>query len=244
MATFVLVHGAWLGGWCWKKPTPLLRADGHQIFAPTLTGLGERAHLAHPLVGLETHVHDIVNLLVVEDLREVVLVGHSNGGTLITGVADRVPDRLAQLIFLDAFVPEDGQATIDLITYPRHVWEDRVRTEGYGWLIPSLAPMSWDDFARNVWRITDEVDRCWLVDRMRPTPFKVFTDPVRRTNPAAEQIPRAYIRCSQHSSPRFDQFAEMAERTSGWRCHRLDSAHCPMVTAPREFARMLGTVAS
>lgn len=108
MTTFVLVHGAWLGGWAWKHVTPRLRMAGHEVFAPTLTGLGERVHLAHPGVGLETHIQDVVNVLVFEDLQQVTLVGHSYGGIVITSVADRTPERLAQLVYLDAFVPEDG----------------------------------------------------------------------------------------------------------------------------------------
>jgi pimeloyl-ACP methyl ester carboxylesterase len=160
------------------------------MFTPTLTGLGERSHLAHPLIGLETHIRDIMNVLTYEDLSGVILVGHSNGGTLITGVADRVPERLAHLVYLDAFVPEDGQATIELVTFPREAWDARVRTEGYGWLIPSLRPLPWDDIVRDVWEVTDEADRRWMVERLGPTPYKTFTDPVRRTNPPAEALPR------------------------------------------------------
>jgi pimeloyl-ACP methyl ester carboxylesterase len=238
-APFVLVHAAWHGGWCWKKVAPLLRARGHDVYTPTLTGLGERAHLAHPLVGLDTHVEDIVSVLEYEDLRGVVLVGHSNGGTLVTGIADRVPERLAHVVYLDAFVPEDGQATIDLITFPREAWEKRVRTEGYGWLIPGLQPVPWDQFARDVWKITGDADRQWLVSRLRPTPFKTFTDPVRRRNPAAAKLARTYIRCRQHPSPRFDGFADMAKKTPGWRLREMDAAHEPFVTAPRELTDLL-----
>jgi pimeloyl-ACP methyl ester carboxylesterase len=243
MSTFLLVHGAWLGAWNWTRVTPLLRDAGHRVFTPTLTGLGERSHLAHPLIGLDTHVQDVVNVLTFEDLNEVVLLGHSNGGTLITAVADRMPERLAHLVYLDAFVPEDGRSTADLITYPRQVWAERVRTEGFGWLIPSLQAVPWDDFVRDVWRVTDDVERCWLVERLRPTPFKTFTDPVRLTNPASAAVPRTYIRCLHHPSPRFDEFAEMSRRTTGWRCRELASAHLPMITMPREFADLLLEIA-
>jgi pimeloyl-ACP methyl ester carboxylesterase len=239
MATYVLTHAPWHGAWCWKKVAPLLRAAGHEVYAPTLTGLGERAHLAHPLVGLETHVQDVVNDLTYQDLREVILLGHSAGGALITAVAERVPERLAHLVFLDAFVPEDGQAVIDLITFPRAAWEERVRTEGFGWLIPSLAPVPWDEFVRDVWRVTDEADRCWMVERLVPTPFKVFTDPLRRQHPAAARLPRTCVRCLQHASPVFDRYAAMARQTDGWRLRELDAAHEPFVTAPRELADIL-----
>src|SRR5690242_2869175 len=107
MATYVLVPGAWLGGWCWQRVTPLLRAAGHEVYTPTLTGLGERVHLGSPETDLDTHIQDIVNVLVYEDLRDVVLLGHSYSGMVVTGVADRVPDRLSQLVYLDAIVPND-----------------------------------------------------------------------------------------------------------------------------------------
>jgi pimeloyl-ACP methyl ester carboxylesterase len=243
MATYVLLHAPWHGAWCWKKVAPLLRAAGHEVYTPTLTGLGERTHLAHPLVGLETHVQDVVNDLTYLDLHEVILLGHSAGGALIGAVAERLPERLAHLVFLDAFVPEDGQAVLDLITFPRAAWEERVRTEGFGWLIPSLAPVPWDEFVRDVWRVTDEADRRWMVERFVPTPFKVFTDPVRRTNPAAARLPRTYVRCLQHPSPLFDRYAAMARRTEGWRLRELDAAHEPFVTAPRELAAVLLEIA-
>src|SRR5262245_30690572 len=115
MTSLVLVHGGWEAGWCWRKVVPLLRDAGHEVFAPTLTGLGERKHLASPEVGLDTHVQDIVGVLESEELDEVILVGHSYGGMVIAGVAERVPERLAQLVYLDAFVPEDGQSTLDLL---------------------------------------------------------------------------------------------------------------------------------
>ena len=244
MATYVLVHGGWHGGWCWKKVVPLLRAQGHDVFTPTLTGLGERAHLAHPLVGLETHVRDVINLLVYEDLRDVILLGHSNGGTLITAVAERAPERLAHLVYLDAFVPADGQATIDLVAFPRAAWEARVREEGYGWLIPSLRPGPWEEFVRDVWQVHDEADRRWLVERLGPTPYKVFTDPVRLGDPAAAALPRTYIRCLANAPmPAFDRFAQVARETPGWRYREMAGAHEPFVTAPDELAALLLEVA-
>lgn len=108
MTSFVLVHGAWCGGWIWKHVASALRARGHDVLTPTLTGLGERAHLASPEVGLGTHVEDVVRVLEYDDLTDVVLVGHSYGGMVVTGVGDRVPERLAQLVYLDAFVPREG----------------------------------------------------------------------------------------------------------------------------------------
>ncbi len=114
MATYVLVHGACHGGWCWRRVAELLRAAGHEVFAPTLTGLGDRAHLAHRGIDLDTHIQDVAAVLTYEELREVVLVGHSYAGLVITGVAERAANRLAQLVYLDAAVPRDGEAGLDL----------------------------------------------------------------------------------------------------------------------------------
>src|SRR5438105_10570292 len=137
MAEFVLVHPAWFGGWCWRRLRPLLEARRHTVHTPTLTGLGERAHLAHPGVDLQTYIDDVVNVLTYQDLHAVVLLGHSSGGVVITGVADRVPERIAHVIYLDAFVPENGQCLADLIPADRRQgMEALVETEGFGWLLP------------------------------------------------------------------------------------------------------------
>src|SRR3954453_17747595 len=112
-ATFVLVHGAWHGGWCWQRVTPLLRAAGHEVFTPTLTGMGERSHLIHPLISLSTHIQDITAVLEYEDLHNVILIGHSYAGMVITGVAAIAETRLAHLVYLDAFLPENGMSLID-----------------------------------------------------------------------------------------------------------------------------------
>lgn len=138
-SVFVLVHPAWHGGWCWKKVVPLLRDGGQQVLTPTLTGLGERSHLARPEIGLEAHVDDVLNVLKYEDLRGVVLVGHSSGGMVITGVADRSPERIAHIVYLDAFVPEHGQALFDLVAPERRqAMEALVASEGEGWLLRVL----------------------------------------------------------------------------------------------------------
>jgi len=134
MATYLICHGAWSGGWSWKKMRPLLRAAGHEVLTPSYTGLGERAHLAHPLVDLETHIEDILAVIATEDLRDIILVGHSYGGMVATGVADRVPDRVRHLVYLDAFVPADGQSLQDL------VGAAPVAAPVDGWLIPPNPP--------------------------------------------------------------------------------------------------------
>ena len=141
MATFVIVHGAWSGGHAWRWLRPLLQAAGHEVFTPALTGLGERSHLANAQIDLDTHVLDVVGVLEYEDLLQVVLVGHSYGGVVITGVADRVPERLAQLVYLDAEVPMDGQSEFDLLPpEERAVYQESARSKGQGWRILPPVP--------------------------------------------------------------------------------------------------------
>jgi pimeloyl-ACP methyl ester carboxylesterase len=239
MATFVLVHPAWLGGWCWKKVTPLLRVRGHEVFTPTLTGLGERAHLAKPDIGLETHIRDVVNVFEYEDLSHAILVANSSGGAVITGVADRVPERIARLVYLDAFVPEDGQSLLDIIPSDRRpVMEALVRTEGEGWLLPRFAPPPWEKFLPEAWSITEEADLRWALPRLRPTPFGHFKEPVRLTSAAAARLPRTYIRCRWPNAS-FDRYADIARKTTGWRCLELATPHLPYVTHPRELVDLL-----
>jgi pimeloyl-ACP methyl ester carboxylesterase len=189
MTTFDLIHGAFHGGWCWKKVTPLLRAKGHEVFAPTLTGLGERAHLLSTEIDLSLHIHDVVNVLEYEDLQGVVLVGHSYAGMVISGVASQVPARLAQLVYLDAAVPRDGESRLDLVDDDlRTSVEARVRTHGDGWKIP-VTESNLDN-----WRITDPGDRAWVWPRLAPHPFETYREIVRLSEAAIEGIPRTFIR--------------------------------------------------
>lgn len=240
MATFVLVHPAWLGGWCWKKMVPLLRERRHTVHTPTLTGLGERWHLARPDVGLETHVQDIVNVLDYEDLTAVILVANSSGGVVITGVADRVPQRIGELVYLDAFVPEDGQSMLDMVPPDRRpAMEALVQAEGEGWLLPRFAAAPWEKFVPASWAVTAEAELAWMLPRLRPTPFGHFRDPVQRRNPAADRLPRTYIRCRAWPHPGFDRYAEQARTTAGWRCFELAASHLPYITDPRALADVL-----
>jgi pimeloyl-ACP methyl ester carboxylesterase len=242
-ATFVLVHPAWLGGWCWRKVTPRLRAGGHDVYAPTLTGLGERAHLSNPQIGLATHIEDIVNVLDVEDLRRVVLVGNSSGGMVMTGVAERVPERIAQLVYLDAFVPEDGQSLVDLLPPDRQqAMEGLVKAEGEGWLLPRFAPLPPEKILRDLWGVTADDDVSWMLPRLKPTPFRHFTDPVQRANPVAAALPRTFVRCLQFQlgkHPAFDGHATMARQTPGWRSRELPTPHLPYISHPAELAELL-----
>src|SRR5215471_20425272 len=135
--TFLVCHGAWSAGWAWKKMHLLMNKAGHRLVTPTYTGLGERAHLAHPAIDLETHITDMLQVIKYEDLRDIVLIGHSYGGMVATGVADRARELIAQLIYLDAFVPRNGQALLDLLPpQARQQMQERVKA-GDGWRVPS-----------------------------------------------------------------------------------------------------------
>ena len=240
MATFVLVHPAWFGGWCWRKIVPRLHDAGHIAYAPTLTGLGERAHLASPAVGLSVHIDDVVQVLTFEDLNDVVLVGNSSAGTVITGVADRASERVRCSVYLDAFVPGDAQSTFDLIAPDRQVaMAGLVESEGFGWLLPRFSPTPWEQFVPDAWHITDDDDLRWVLDRLRPTPFRHFTEPLRLEHASNEQPPSVYVRCSENPHPGFDRFAAAARSTAGWTHCELSAAHLPYITDPEALTELL-----
>jgi pimeloyl-ACP methyl ester carboxylesterase len=244
-ATFVLVHPAWLGGWCWRKVVPLLRIRGHDVHAPTLTGLGERAHLIDRRIGLDTHIEDVTNLLVFEDLRRMILVGNSSGGMVITGVAERAPERVAGLVYLDAFVPEHNQSLVDLLPAERRqAMEGLVKSDGDGWLLPRFAALPWERIVRDLWGVTSSDDVSWMLDRLKPTPFRHFTDRLSLTSPTPGSPDRTYIRCRQFRQPVFDRHATMAQQTVGWRYRELATSHLPYVTHPAEVAEVLIDVAT
>jgi pimeloyl-ACP methyl ester carboxylesterase len=217
-----------------------LRARDYDVFTPTLTGLGERSHLARPEAGLELHINDVVNHLTYEGLSDVVLVGHSSSGAVITGVAGLAPERLSHVVYLDAFVPGDGQSVLDLLAPERRqVLEDMARTEGRGWLVPRFAPPQWKTIVRELWGVTDEHDVRWMLDRLCPTPLGHFRDPVQRTSPASARLPHTYIRCLEFPSATFDRHAAMARRTTHWHYRELNTSHHPAVTAPEALVDQL-----
>jgi pimeloyl-ACP methyl ester carboxylesterase len=230
MATYVLVHGGWHGGWCWKKVTPLLRAAGHEVYTPTLTGVGERSHLLSDAVDQEMHLRDIINVLEYEDLREVILVGHSYGGMVITGVVDRVPERIAHLVYLDAFVLEDGQS----------IWRDGFGREPSNDLQPSEPP------AIAVFGVTDPEDVAWAAPRLTPGPGRPGKQPLRLGDPEiVRKTPRTFIECTEFDHPLnvVRQYAERVRSDPGWRYRALATGHDAMITAPGELADLLLEVA-
>jgi pimeloyl-ACP methyl ester carboxylesterase len=196
-----------------------MAAAGHAFFTPSYTGLGERAHLASPSNDLETHIADVLGVIEYEDLHNVVLIGHSYGGMVATGVADRARDRVAQLIYLDAFVPENGQALVDLTPGERDRLLGSVKA-GDGWRVtPNPTPPD-----------TSPQDLEWISKFRLPQSVKCFTDPLRLS--AALTLPRVYIHCTRYSDKKpFAQFATRA-KAAGWPVYDLDASHSPNITAP------------
>jgi pimeloyl-ACP methyl ester carboxylesterase len=236
MAAFVLVPGGWGGAWAWNKlVVPMLRREGHDVCPVTLTGLGERVHLATPEVDLATHVQDVVNVLFYEDLRDVILVGHSYAGMVITGVADRVPERLRQLVYLDAVVPSNGQSLSDQFASQwREDLAERARSEGEGWRLPP-GPVPTDQPPE----ITE-----WALPRRAPQPLKTFTQPLELSR-GETTLPRAFVNCALGQAPDSPQ-AQRAARLKadpGWRFYELQTGHNLHYSAPEDTVRILTELA-
>ena len=226
MATFVVAHGAWSAGWAWKKMRPLMRAAGHEFYTPTYTGIGERSHLASPEIDLDTHITDIVNILDFEELQDVVLIGHSYGGMVATGIADRARERVAKLIYLDAFVPEDGQSLFDLTDHAARHRADAVD----GWRV-TPNPMPPD---------TAQADLAWATPKRVYQPVHTLDRPLRLTR-GPLTLPRQYILCTR--SEAFRLFANKA-KAAGWPVHELDSSHNPHITCPDALMALLNKIAN
>ncbi len=223
-ATFVLVHGAWHGGWCWKKVIPLLRAAGHEVFTPTLTGLGERVHLLNQQVDLSTHIQDIVSVLEYEDLKDVILVGHSYGGMVIAGVAEKAASRISQLVYLDAFLPESGKSVQDYV--PNAPLAEIARTQGDGWRVPLLGKI--EDMG-----VKDSADIEWAKPHIGDQPYKTFTQSLQLTSNEAKSLKKSFIQLTE--SPWFSEAAERAQRNGFGFYKLLSGGHDAMVTKPKEL---------
>ena len=228
MAVFVVAHGAWSSGWAWRKMRPLMRAAGHEIFTPSYTGLGEREHLASQAVNLTLHITDIVNVLEFEDLRDVVVIGHSFGGVVATGVADRARDRVARVIYVDAFVPEHGQSLMDLLPpHARDAMRNGARLADDGQRVPP----------RDMPPDTPQEIRAWAMPRRVAHPIAAFEEPLCLSGEPLP--PRAYIYCQRiDGDDRFGSFAARARR-EGWPYAEIDASHNPHISAPQELCALL-----
>jgi pimeloyl-ACP methyl ester carboxylesterase len=234
MATFVVAHGAWGAGWVWKKMHPLMSARGHRLVTPTLTGLGERAHLARPDIDLETHIADILGVLKYEDLRNINLIGHSYGGMVATGVADRARERVTKLIYLDAFAPEDGDSAFELLPEATRAQRQSAASgNADGWRMPA-GPMPPD---------TPAEDRAWCEPLRVAQPVKTFEQKLKFQG-GLLTLPRQYIYCTRiPPDDRFRRFYERAKR-EGWGVTELDASHNPHITCPEALADMLTKIAA
>lgn len=236
MATFVLIHGSSSGGWVWLKLAPLLRVGGHQVYNPTLTGLSDRIHLGSCGVNLTTHITDVFNLVFYEDLSNVILVGNSYGGMVITGVAAKIPERLKLLVYLDAYLPDDGQSEADLL--PAEMFAARqADAAAHGGLMQPPPPV--------MFGVTDPILEAWVKARMTPHPLATYIEPVPAGNATSAVIPRIFIHCTGNPSTTPDLFSTSAAKAKAraWRVNELAAGHLAMLTAPGLLAELLLKVA-
>ena len=231
MLTFVLVHGAWHGTWCWKRVRRALQAGGHDVFSVALTGLADRAHLLTPQVNLDTHIADVVNLIKSEELSDVVLCGHSYGGCVISGVADRIPDRIGALVYLDAFVLANGQSLHDTLPpEARAMQVDGAREMGDGWKVPPIPAEAFNVNAK---------DRDWVNRQCTPQPLATFQQPIHLTTGALDGIKNiTYILADDWASSPFPQFYEPA-KAKGWKMLTMHGGHDLMLDLPEAVTAAL-----
>ena len=235
MSTFVLVPGAWHGSWCWKRVRTALQALGHEVFTPALTGVGERAHLLSREINLDTHIDDVVNLIRWEELSNVVLCGHSYGGAVIAGAADRVPECIQALVYLDAFVVENGQSVHDTLPdAPRALQLELARDVGDGWKVP---PIPAEVFNVN------PTDREWVDRQCTMQPLATFQQPIRLNGRFSTPQNTTFILATGFADSPFQPFYEQA-RTRGWTTMTLSCGHDVMLDQPQELTDILADIAA
>ncbi len=237
MATFVLVHGGAHGGWCFQPLASVLRSIGHEVYSPTLTGLGERAHLFRADVDLDCHVDDVVAVLHYEDLRDAILVGHSYGGAVITGVADRARDRVGHRVYLDSMEPKDGQSMMDIAgPFMAAAQLDTRVIDGVAMcLFPS-------DDTLPYYGVVDPETQNWMRERLTPHPVRCFEQSLTLTDPdALQSIPQSHISTTTFMALRnVDRLRELSEG----RVWDIDTGHDLMITEPHKVAELLGRIAA
>ncbi len=233
--TFVLAHGSWHGGWCWKPVADRLRGLGHSVFAPSYSGMGDRAHLLNQHITIDTFIEDLVRVIKTEELTKVVLVGHSFGGIPITGVADRIPETIAHLVYLDAIVIESGKTAFSL--YPPEEVEERLEaargaTGGLAVPAPQTLPP--------VWGLKEgTADYDWVLRRLTPHPLGSYTTPLTLQNPVGNGLPRTYVHCTQPANPVIGGSSRLVRSWPGWNWVDLAAPHNAMITHPDEVAMVL-----
>jgi pimeloyl-ACP methyl ester carboxylesterase len=226
------VHGAWHGGWCWVRVANQLVAAGHRVFTPTQTGLGERSHLLSDAITPDTFVDDIVNVIEAEELADVILVGHSFGGRSICGVADRMPHRLRQLVFVDAALPDGNKSAFDLTLPALRAERIKASQQFSGGL--SMPPPPAAAFG-----VTDPADAAWVERRLTPHPTATYSLPLILKNPLCNGVPATYVRCIEPAYANTASSAEFARTHPDWQYLEIRTGHDAMVTAPVELTEML-----
>lgn len=234
MTVFLLVHGAMHGGWCWRRLAHLLQREGHEVFTPTLTGMGERSHLLTRETGLYFHVDDLMGVLKFEDLSDLVVVGHSYAGLVITQLAEVASERIQRLIYLAAFVAQDGQSLFDVQTKAtQEFYLDWSKRMGAGWRLPPS-----DAFLAR-WGVTTPEDIAWVAPRLTDFPMKCLFDRLNLKEHASDRLPKAYIHCTREPmASALKPFAENA-KANGWGYGEIDSGHDVMITEPKKLAEIL-----
>ncbi|KRQ09935.1 hypothetical protein AOQ73_09210 [Bradyrhizobium pachyrhizi] len=229
MTDYVLIHGAFHGSWCWTRVRRLLASKGHRVFTPTLTGLGERSHLLSREVSLGTHIADVTNLMTWEELRDIVLVGHSYGGFVVRHVADQMSDRIRSLIYLDAFVPDNGKALFDYVPDKGNKFRALAATNGDGWKLPP-PPASF--------LAVNAADADWVDRQCTMQPLSTFEVPAQISG-ACDGVPDiGYIRARGYDSPYFDDFYALARERRWWR-EEFACGHDVMLDMPNELTTLL-----
>jgi pimeloyl-ACP methyl ester carboxylesterase len=230
--TFVLVHGAWHGAWCWRRVIANLRSAGHVVFAPTLTGFGERVHLTRSDLTIEDFATDIVNVIAAEELNDVILVGHSFGGNPVSAVADRLPERLKHLVYIDTLVLKDGESGFSVLD-PAIVAlriESAEKTSG-GITIPPPSPEAFG--------VTDPSDAEWLRRQLTPLPLNCYREPIHLKHPLGNGVRKTYIACTNPIYRLGVPTHEWIKSQADWRYLELSTGHDAMVTNPQGLAEML-----
>jgi pimeloyl-ACP methyl ester carboxylesterase len=231
--TFVLVHGASQGGWCWRRVCDRLERRGHKVFTPTLTGLGERSHLMSRNVDLEMHITDIVNVIKWESLEDIVLVGHSYGGWVISGVAEQVLPAISSIVFLDAFMPENGQRGLDLNSERSKAEIARALEKGD---VSRAAPPA------TTWNV-NEKDRAWVDAKQTAQPIGVSLKPITLTGARERVAKKTYIRATKYAMENFDKFYARRKADPSWRTYEVACGHDVMIDMPERLTEILEEVA-
>jgi pimeloyl-ACP methyl ester carboxylesterase len=233
--TIVLVHGAWHGGWCYRRVADLLRGGGHRVYTPTLTGLGERSHLLTHSINLSTHIADIVNVIRWGDLQRIILVGHSYGGMVVTGVADAMADRVSALVYLDAFLPTAGKSFHDIV--PTEVAEAQVQSASAsnGLSVPPIPAAAFN---------VNEVDRSWVDSMCTPHPLRTLTQPIELTGSHARVASKSYVLATRNPIPLFQDFARSMRNERSCISYELPCGHDVMIDLPKETAAIIEEAAA